>query len=406
MSSDNYPINDRMLTFGVEFEFLVARPKHIFDPNPQDTRWTVPVYRPSTSNADTGSSTAQDYIASLLTRNGIPALSEHRYKTSYVEYVKEQAVAQGVTPKENHIASHAFWMVSYEHAIHRIREEDLDGYDYVNMEVASRILRETEFDEVARVYHIIKSNIKTLVNSSCGLHYHIGIGHLSLDSLKKLVTLLMVLELKGLFGMICAPYRTTQPEKSPYSQLVYKHSRAALEQGVTGRDSLHHGLLAHLPPDCAMPTPFLLTLTRIWNCQDVQSIRDEILTRGITTDSGYSGIVMRGGFAVRGSSVDLDINGNLVYADPTIEIRYRESTGSAAQDYRWLKLCLSLVRAAEWPQGKFQRTMAALDSTDTLAGLLRSIGIDGEDIQWWSRVAAHYCQHPHPSKKTEFLMPE
>ncbi|KUI53782.1 hypothetical protein VP1G_01070 [Cytospora mali] len=405
MSSDNYPINDRVLTFGVEFEFFVARPEHTFDPNPQDARWTVPVYRPSTSNDDTGSSTAQDYITSLLTRNGIPALSEHRYKTS-VEYVKEQAIAQGVIPKENHVARHAFWMVSYEHAIHKIKEEDPDGYNYLNMEVASRILRETEFDEVTRVYHIIQSNIKTLVNSSCGLHYHIGIGHLSLDSLKKLVTILMVLELKGLFGMICAPYRTTQPEKSPYSQLIHKHSRAALEQRAMERHSPHYGLLAHLPPDCAMPSPFLLTLTRIWNCQDVQSIRDETLTRGPITDANYSGIVMRGGFAIRGSSVDLDVNGNLVYADPTIEIRYRESTGSAAQDYRWLKLCLSLVRAAEWPQGDFQRVMTALYSTDTLEGLLCSIGIDGEDVQWWTRVAAHYCQHPHPSKKTEFLMPE
>lgn len=71
--------------------------------------------------------------------------------------------------------------------------------------MASRILQETEFDEVEKVYWLIQSRMRTQVNSSCGLHVHIGIGHLSVESTKKLVTLVMILEDEGLFEEICAP---------------------------------------------------------------------------------------------------------------------------------------------------------------------------------------------------------
>lgn len=209
--------------------------------------------------------------------------------------------------------------------------------------------------------------------------------------------------------MTCAPYRGTYPERALYCQPVHKYSRAAMEQGyaATCRDSPHDGLRAHIPPGCMVPPPFLLTLTRIWNCQSIQTIQDETSTRGTITETNYFAFHMRGGFAIRGNTMNLDISGEQVlYADPTMEFRYRESTGSAEQDYRWLKLCLSIVRASEWPQAELQRAMSSLYSTDTLAGLLRGLCIDEDEIQWWSGMAAHYCQHPHQSKKTEFLISE
>ncbi|ROV99446.1 hypothetical protein VMCG_06321 [Cytospora schulzeri] len=403
MSSDHH-----VLTFGVEFEFLVARLKYTFDPHPQDTRWTVPVHRRSRPFRDIGLFQAQDYIASLLASNGIPALSEHRYNDSPVEYIKNRAIAYGLTPQGYHVASHAFWMVAYEDGINRIIDEDLDGYNYVNVEIASRILRETEFYEVARVYHLLQSNIRTQVNSSCGLHYHIGISHLTLESRKKLVTILMMLEAKGLFAMVCAPYRATHPEASAYSQYIYKYSKAAMVQEGGHMDFPNDVLRAHLPPSCTLSPSFFRTLTRIWNCQSTRAIANATMTRGrwAVGDPSCFSFNIRGGFAIRGDTADIDINGNQVYADPTIEIRYRESTGSALQDYRWLKLCLSIVRAAEWPQTEFRGAVGGLYSADTLTRMLRCLRIGEDDIQWWWRMEAHYCQHPHPSKKMEFLMPE
>lgn len=86
--------------------FFVAKLQHLTDHNPQDTRWTVQAHRPLHRNPDIESFQAQDHITSLLTMSGIPALSEHLYKYSSLDYIKEQAAAQGVMPAVSHVAKH------------------------------------------------------------------------------------------------------------------------------------------------------------------------------------------------------------------------------------------------------------------------------------------------------------
>lgn len=286
-----------------------------------------------------------------------------------------------------------------------IQGEDIEEYEYEDLEVASRILQESNFNEVERVYALIQNNIRTQVNSSCGLHYHIGISHLSLESIKKLVTLLIVVEDKGLFRRICAQHRSSQTNRR-WCQPVSELSRAAMERDSPPGGLVHPSLEYHLPYSHDISHDLLLTLSRIWDCGSVEEIVDQTLTCNYAAAGAASGFNRRGGFAVRKPEVELNIEGALVNSDPTIEFRYKESTGSALEDYHWLQLCLQLVRVAERPAGGFRAMMGICSATDTLEGLLGGLGVGGNEVQWWLGIAERHRHHPGLVKKTRFLEPE
>lgn len=281
--------------------------------------------------------------------------------------------------------------------------EDIDGYEYEDIEVSSRILQESNFHEVEKVYSLIQNAIKTQVNSSCGLHYHIGIDHLSLESVKKLVTLLMVVEDKDLFQMVCAQHRSFPA--NCWCQPVSKFSRAVLQRDSPFSGLVNHSLAAHLPQQHGISRELLPAIARIWHCSRLDEIDKQTRT---STDgaSANSGFTSRGGFAIRKSMLELNIEGDLVGTDPTIEFRYKESTGSAREDYHWLQLCLSLVRGAEWPRGQFRTALGVLSTANTLEGLLSGLGVGGDEVRWWSGIAKRHRDHPEPVKKTRFLKPE
>lgn len=297
-------------------------------------------------------------------------------------------------------------MVTDDAGIEMIEEEDVDGYGFVDVEIASRVLHQDKFDEVATTYSLVQNIIKTQVNSSCGLHIHIGIQHLSVDSIKKLVTLLMVVEDKGLFESICAPWRS-DPDNL-WCQRVSKLSRAVLAQESLPGEAENPSLGYHLPQPHGISHDLHIALTRIWNCITVKEIARETLTRNdwYEHDPSFQ-FSRRGGFALRvDSNTDFDINGDDVPADPTIEFRYKESTGSAREDYHWLQLCLHLVRCAEWSQGRFRDVMGLLSHANNLEDILNGLGVGGNEAQWWLSIEARHRRHPSPSKKTQFLEPE
>lgn len=250
---------------------------------------------------------------------------------------------------------------------------------------------------------MIQKNIKTQVNSSCALHYHIGIKHLSLESIKKLVTLLMVLEAKGLFRMICARHRFSSTNR--WCHPVFRLSRAAMQQDSQPRRLNNHNLEYHLPYRHGISDNLLLVLNRIWDCGDVSEIAEETLT---STDgvSAASGFTRRGGFAIRDSATELSINGAVVDADRTIEFRYKESTGSPSEDHHWLKLCLHIVRAAALPIGNFRAVIGPVSNADTLGRLLFGLQVGGDEVQWWLGIARRHRGPQGPLKKTRFLEPE
>lgn len=294
-------------------------------------------------------------------------------------------------------------MVSDDPSVKMIEGEDIHGYEFENIEVASRILQESEFKEVEKVYSLIQNTIKTQVNSSCGLHYHIGIRHLSLESVKKLVTLLMVVEDKGLFQRICAHHRSFPANR--YCHPVSKLSRAAMQQDSPSSGVVNHSLAAHLPEQHGISRELLPALARIWHCGGVDEVEKQVRTCN-DGHNAHSGFNARGGFAIRKPILELDIDGFLVGTDPTIEFRYKESTGSALEDYHWLQLCLRLVRGAEWPQQQFRAALGVLSTANTLEGLLDGLGLEGNEVRWWSTIAERHRGHPAPSKKTRFLEPE
>lgn len=134
------------------------------DPHPNDTRWTIPFHISEGFSEDLANSRAQNFIRSLLARNRVPALSGHGYGLSNIAYVQEEVDSQGVhpPPNPNKVAIHgscsphktqicrtlsadqlcfvAFWMVTADASVRMIEGEDIDGYDYEDIEVASRVL--------------------------------------------------------------------------------------------------------------------------------------------------------------------------------------------------------------------------------------------------------------------------
>ncbi|KAG8167211.1 hypothetical protein KVR01_002900 [Diaporthe batatas] len=353
---------------------------------------------------------AQSYIVALLKDGNIPALSEIRFDQGGLEYLRGKAQEQGVLVDPGRIAAHTddgllqeFWMVSEDVGITPIDRQDIPGYEFVGMEVASRVLKETQFQEVERVYSLIKSRLRTQVNSSCGLHVHVGINHLSLESTKKLVTLLMILEEQSLFKDICAPHR----EYSGWCDPVSEKSRAVMRGSNQARDIINPRLALHVPQvPFGVSANLRLGLDRIWNCETIDAIANETKVHGGYHASKKDPWCERGGFAIRNDTWGLDIDGEMVLGDVTIEFRYKESTGSAVQDKHWLKLCLCFVRAAEWSVEQFRRAMRDIHEARDLEGNLASLGVEESERQWWSRIARHHREHPYPVRMTQFLAAE
>lgn len=148
--------------------FLVARSLGWDDPHPGDSRWIVPFSMAHDPSHDPGNAEAQESIRVLLKRHKIPVLSSRRYLKNGLgdmEYVRDEAQSQGIDlpPESNRVAIHgscslleykhvtftsktdyrqlvAFWMVTDDQGVTTIEGEDIDGYDYEEIEVASRVL--------------------------------------------------------------------------------------------------------------------------------------------------------------------------------------------------------------------------------------------------------------------------
>jgi len=87
-------------------------------------------------------------------------------------------------------------------------------------------------------------NTQTGFNSSCGLQLPVGDKHLSVESTKKLATLLWILEQKGLFDKVCAPRRAS----SGWCQSVSQSSRAVMTCSEDHSQDPRNRTLAHYVP--------------------------------------------------------------------------------------------------------------------------------------------------------------
>lgn len=168
---------------------------------------------------------------------------------------------------------------------------------------------------------------------------------------------------------------------------------------------MNHNLANHLPHKHDISPNLLRALGRIWDCGNVEEIAEQTLTSigGVGANPGFT---LRGGFAIRTGKREFDINGVSVDVDRTVEFRYKESTGSASEDHHWLKLCLHIVRAAEFSQARFQYVLGGVSTAKTLENLLFSLHVGVDEVQWWLRIAERHLGLPGPLKKTRFLEPE
>lgn len=170
-SNEKEPATPPRTSFGIELEFLVARTDYI-DPDAQLSHILPPSwYSPETS--------ARDVIAWLLMENGIPVFEYEHYAAAdengrLVLPEKFDGLVQKVSARA--VDS---WVLKQE----TLETRRIDGYAWNDVELtspASYAIDET-FDMIRMVVHLVTSNFRCRVNSSCGFHVHLGNGRARLD---------------------------------------------------------------------------------------------------------------------------------------------------------------------------------------------------------------------------------
>jgi hypothetical protein len=143
--------NTEGLTFGVEFEFMVKRlKKGTEDPQPEDIR-------------------RADYSADRLVRGALyKALNNVGIHTKVcVGHRVEGLTGPG----------HDVWQIDKDTSLEPVTGDD-QSYIYTQVEVRTRVLpfNDKSFDEIQSALDTIKSKFRTYINSTCGLHVHVGNG--------------------------------------------------------------------------------------------------------------------------------------------------------------------------------------------------------------------------------------
>lgn len=187
----------RALTFGVEFEFLLAiLPDGATDPYPDDPRpvsllsTPVPNYAPiEQSRAERHFSTLAPVcqaVVNTLKASNIPAFPFFNRGSS--RWPASPADLLGWEVK---------WDVSLQAPL-LSTNDPRKAYEWVQMEVVSPVFfaLEESFEKVAFVCDLLTSRFRTNVNGSCGLHVHVGDGQrgFRLEQLKSLMAALWCFE--------------------------------------------------------------------------------------------------------------------------------------------------------------------------------------------------------------------
>lgn len=386
------------LTVGVEFEFLVAQqdgdtvlPEDDISP----ARWMV---TKANKKSKWPSDDVKDYIVELL--EGTVPIYSAKFVGRSVAWLKAKMAKFGITSLTE-FPEYAMWQITQDSSLNSIPSEDPSGYNFkqTKMELVSRVLYEDNLGEVERVYRRMRESMRIHVNSSCGLHVHVGIPHLSLLEIKKLITLLVSLE-PFLFHLV-APHRTENIYNCPLT--VHSNAYADESDGYEydgdedveprARNEGNLEMNSWLPPT-GLPSPTLRMFRRIWNSTTLDHIRNEMYVHDPSPREAMASCVL-----LRGDKSSEDSDGNRRSSDMTIEFRYREATGNPIVDSRWVMVCTAIVRCAQMPQTEFIQLIRTAEeanvklgwepSSRAFATLLGALGLEAS-VSFWQDTYRQY----------------
>lgn len=347
------------------------------------------------ANAGTSpSEAAKRHIITLL-ENTVPIYASAVMGRS-IGWLKKKMAHFNITSLTE-FPEYAMWQITTDYSLRAIRDEDPDGYEfsYTNMEIISCVLSEDGLDEIDAVYRKMRASMRMHVNSTCGLHVHVSVGHLDFLGLKKLITILICFE--PLLFHLVAPRRQKNQFCTPLTtkSIAFTNNDQAYdyqgdeEDGLLGRNQTNDEMNIWLPPR-DLPSATRTALCHIWNATKLAHIRNEMKS----FFAAHKSCAM-----LRGEQSGVDLDGNTRASDMTLEFRHREASGDPVVDTKWVELCVALVRCAQLPRGEFVNLISIAGNAnvqltlqpgaDAFAVLLGALGLESS-VDFWQGVYQRY----------------
>lgn len=286
-----------------------------------------------------------------------------------------------------------FWTLRTDASVVESEVEARLADRWMGLELISRILIEGQTQEIRTVYAAIHRRFHIALNRRCGFHVHVSAGHLDLAGYKKLITIMWFAE--EWLQRCCRRDRVDMNAGGPLSIAVLSH--AAIEYRVGRSAPLPnppvHPELEQLIPEGTSPA-WVNMLRYIWSLDNLQG--DDGLQEALCEPEGMemsAPTERRCAFALRfdgdawGNAADsVDYRQQPAAKDPTVEFRYSQATGNADRDIRFVNICIALVKAASWDNGRLRSLLAILAQRPQpwrFDGFLQALGL-GEDVVFWN----------------------
>lgn len=373
--------NQRLITFGVEFEFIVPQAAGT-DSHPHDQRWYhTGGYNPM--HLDIMCPIVKDFL-----KDFVPIVEDDNYKTSL--YAAQE---RGITLEPGRALPYSyFWKTSFDGSVQPRPEEDVVGnYSYMPhpVEVSSRVLREDEFDEVALVYRQLRASMRINLNSTCSFHVHVGTAHLDLVGYQRLVTLITVCE--PFLWRCCETFR----RDGMWCLSISKYSKTARVRSKRPPNAMMHSLI----PSEVLSQGLLGTLKEVWASTSLSELSEKLLVQWHGDDGPY---YLRGAFNIHRTDEE-DVYGGLCPTE-TAEFRYSHASGDAKRDHCFVKICIALVRAAELDVPAFKAMIASFAKGGDFSNFLGPLGLQ-ELHEYCTAAESEYIRRGAEPQKpaTEFL---
>lgn len=374
--SDKTPI-----TFGVEFEFIVPQGTGD-DSHPHDERY-YHMAEYDRSYFHVMCPMIRDHLKQV-----VPIVEDDDYKSS-IYAAKER----GITLEPGRAVPYSyFWNTSFDGSVEARPDEDVVGnYSYTRhpVEISSRVLREHEFGEVALVYRQLRASVRVNLNSSCSFHVHVGTAHLDLAGYKRLVALIMVCE--PFLWRCCETHR----RHSLWCLSITKYSKAARVRSHRPSDPVMHSLV----PSGVLSQDLQDTLREIWSTTSFIELGEQLL---VQWGGEFGDFYVRGGFNVRAINEE-DVFGGLCTTS-TAEFRYSHASGDAERDHCFVRICIALVRAAEFEVPAYKAMIASFAKGGDFSNFLDPLNF--QELHGYCTAAeSEYIRRgaEFPKRATEFL---